>query len=798
MAEKIHNQQDFSGGEVSYDLIFRDNLLLHSKSLAEMLNFMPSLQGSAIRTPGTRFIQEVAGNPNTSRILPYITPTGNHALVLLTPKVGETLGDAVILENINGAAQSPAELLSYSVINENHSFVDGYATWQPIPVDYISRKGNAQLGWSLGDKALVCQLRRGHDIPNSDPLLATLLQSFSVPETTDHIMIRPDFNYFNNFGRSNGVNYGITIVVRVGTTAYGFDVGSFTVSDMQRGGPSFTEIKKIPGTFTAGATLYLSLEISANAGPGGDGNAVSHPIIAVHELHVLSLVTQDIGDTSLSGVVPYKQAELKDVHFVQSPYTSVDILGHGAGKELVMTHANVPPMRLYLNGASYVYEEVFSDNATQFYEQWGWSVTGYPAACTSFSGRLVLAGSSDGSIASSNGSSSETVWCTVVGDWARFTDESAEEILPEDSVTFATIYRSPIRWVVGQNVLMVGAESMEYTASADTIFQPADQGVNRQSTHGSNRVQPVTMGKVVMFPAEAGVRLRAAQFNAEAENNWVAPDITLAHPRLLSSGIVRLVRMRNPHQMAIAVMGNGQLAVLSYDETAQVAAWSRIDVGGNVIDAAVLVNQGNVFEKGGEDILYLLVKRVVQGVEKTYIEAINQWVIGKKWVYMNSYVNSLAFLSTNVISGLDHLEGKFVQVVADENYMGTYQVSGGEVELIDQFGDPVPYVGASAGLASPCRIQTLPLASADPRTTKRFTNLTVQTIGSIRPIINGERPNDRDPKTLLGSSQYRDVIGTNTVATMGSDQFQVVTIEETVPMDLTISRIYGKVTENSV
>jgi hypothetical protein len=798
MAEYPHNQQDFSGGEVSYDLFFRDNLELHAKSVKEMLNFVPNLQGAAVRAPGTRFVYAVPGSPKSARIIPYIAPTGEQTLVILTPYADGAPGDVELLLNINAGATAPAQSFTYQTINANSSFVDGYDFWSPVPVNYVSRKNNALLGWARVDGALTCQLRRGHDIPNSDPLNGTIIQAVTITADTDHIVLRPDFNYYANYGRSNGVNYGVTIFVDVGTTSQGTDIGSFQITDLQVGGPSYTTLERMDYAFTAGDVIYVYVRVSANAGPGGDGNAVSWPAVRLDDLQILAIVPGDIGSTDLLGTVPYTSAQLKNVQYVQSPYTAVDVLNNAAGKELVTTEAHHPPKRLYLS-ASYSYEDIFTDDLTQFYSQWNWETNGYPAACTAFSGRLVLAGSVDGTDLSPKGSNSESVWCTEVGDWAKFTELAPEvEVLPTDSVKFDAIYRSPVRWVVGQNILLIGAESVEYTAFADTIFQPGDQGVMRQSTHGSNKVQPVSMGKKVMFPAEAGRRLRAAEFNSDAETSWVAEDLTLVHPRILESGIVRLVRMRNPHQMVVAVLGNGQVGVLSYDETAKVSAWSRLDVGGTVIDAAVLINQGNAFTRGGEDILYFIVKRVIGGVEKLYIESISDWVVGRRWTYLNSYVPNLASTATNVVPGLEHLEGKFVQVVADGNFLGTYEVIDGEVTLVDQFDDPIYYFGVVVGLPSPCKLTTLPLPSRDPGTFKRFTNLTVQTLGSTRPIINGTRPPDRSPLTPLGASQYRDIVGFNKVTSLGAAMVQLVTVEETVPIDLTITRIFGRVTEHEI
>jgi len=446
---------------------------------------------------------------------------------------------------------------------------------------------------------------------------------------------------------------------------------------------------------------------------------------------------------------------------------------------LVMTQANLPPRRLYFDGTVYQFQEVFQTDATQFYNQWNWATNGYPATCTSYNGRLVLAGSTEGTVVSPKGSSAETVWCTEVGDWGKFTDPAATEVLPTDSVSFTSIYRSQIRWAVGSKSLLLGAESCEYSASADVIFQPNDIGVDMQSTHGSNRVQPVVMGSYIMFPGEAGTKMRAMQFMQEA-GGWVAPDLTLAHPTILNSKIIRMARMRNPHQMVVVVLGNGQLALKHFDDKVPMDAWSRIDVGGQVIDACVSVGAS------GEDILYVLVKRTsTSGTSKLCLEAIVNFTTARRagWIHMNSWVATLATGSpTNVITGMGHLEGQYVQVLADYNYLGVFQVVSGNVTLVDQLGAPINFIGAIAGLAAPCALGTLPLITRDPASKKRFTSLTVRTLGSARPIINGEHTADRDPLVPLGRSQYPDYLYDCDVAPMESAQMLAIRVEETLPL----------------
>lgn len=791
--EGHHLQQDFSGGEIGVQMLMREDTALHKRSVLEMRNFFPTQQGTAARTPGTKFIQEVSAP--SARIMPYITPSGAYAVALLTPKVGGTNGNLTVLDNINGVANAPTKSLVNNYVGTNGSFVDGLSGWSASVVDYVSSKGSALLGFHMEPNYLSLQLRRGHDIPSGDPNVATVAQAFVIPETTTQVIIQPDISYVANYGRGNGKNYPVTVRIRVGTTWGGSEQGLIEVTNLTLSAPSYKTTSVITGTFTAGVTYYLTLEISAGAGPGSDGNATHHPVFQVHDMNVLSLVTTTIGSNLLTAVVPYTEAQLKDVHYVQSPYTAQAITGHGVGKELVMTQPNLPPRRLYFDGTVYQYQEIFQTDATQFYLQWNWTTNGYPATCTSYFGRLVLAGSTEGTVVSPKGSSAETVWCTEVGDWGKFTDPGASEVLPTDSLTFTSIYRSQIRWAVGSKTLLLGAENFEYTASADVLPAPNDVGVDMHSTHGSNRVQPVVMGSYIMFPSEAGTKLRAMQF-LDQVSGWVAPDLTLAHPDILNSKIVRMARMRNPHQMVVVVLGNGQLAMKHFDEKVPQDAWSRIDVGGQVIDACVSVGAN------GEDILYVLVKRSSSsGTSKLCLEAIVNFTTARRagWIHMNSYAAQLNTAgATNVITGMGHLEGQYVQVLADYNYLGMYQVVGGNVTLVDQLGAPINFIGAIAGLPAPCALGTLPMITKDPASKKRYTSLTVRTLGSSRPIINGERSPDRDPLIPLGRSQYPDYLYDCDVSPPESAAVLPIRVEETLPVPVEVVGIFGKLSSSSV
>jgi hypothetical protein len=512
----------------------------------------------------------------------------------------------------------------------------------------------------------------------------------------------------------------------------------------------------------------------------------------VTDINVLSAVTQSIGSLVLSNVVPYLETEIDAVHFVQSPYVDHSVLLDGIGKELVFTHPKHTPKRLRLNVSTYVFESIFTNDATQYYDQFDWSVNGYPATCGSFLGRLVLAGSTEGSAAAANGSSSETVWMTEVGDWSKFTDPASTQVLPTDSIVFTAIYRSPIKWVAGQKELLIGAGEMEYTASADGIFQPADLGVAMHSTHGSNAVQAVTMGASVMFPSESGSKMRSMQFANDA-GGWVAPDMTIAHPSILSTGVRRMVRMRNPHQMVAVLCGNGNIALFHTDTATGTYAWSRIVLSGYILDIVALPD-GN-----GVDNLHMLVNRTINGVPKIYLESLTRWNAKNEssQVYMQSYLSNLAVSPSNVVTGLGHLEGRYVQVVTDGNFLGkSYLVTGGQITLTNQIGEAINYVSIYVGLPMACTMTTLPVIGSEPGSTKRFVDLTVRTLGSTRPTVNGEQPADREPLKNFGRSQGLDIIYDNEILQLGDGA--TVVVSDSSPFRLEVIGVFGTIKDSSI
>jgi hypothetical protein len=798
MAVLEHLQKDFSGGEVGPRVFMRDDLAMHQKSVLIMENMFPSPQGTAIRTPGSRYIDIDVG-ASTARIFPYMTPSNQHTAVLITPTTylgdGTTLdvpGKARILSGLTdlgteGRAMSLAQVNALAPVpiavqaKENSNFSEGFSKWIATPLEYTSPYDSATLGWEDRPAGPMITLR-DHRTKPLDPTEAVLKGSLILPSDTLWLKTDIDMTYRENF---SGPDRGTKVVFRVGTAEGAGNI--WTQQWIGDVGETYTNIEThVPvGGLTEGTEIFISMTFEAIRGTEYD----STPNWQIRRFALWTQDIAEIGDDTVFGYPPWTADQLKDVQFVQSPYPGTDTTP--TGKEMVFTHASWPPQELIYDSAGvsgpgyYIQDKPFTLQPDQ------WATGAYPQACASFHGRLMMAGSqTDPLPGDPSGSGTETVWGTHVGDWNLFDPDT--EVDPDDSIEFTSIYRSPIQWLYGQKDLLIGAADMEYIASADGIFQPADLGVFMHSVHGSIGVQPAGMGDRVLFAAEAGTKVRSMEFANEAQG-WISPDMNVLHPTLFSAGIVRMIHIHTPHQMAVIIMGSGQVALLHLDPTIASQGWSRLNFNAPVIDAIQLPDDN------GRDVLFFLIERTLNGVKTLVMESMPTWNDSARFTYMGSYSYFIPPDKTNHITGLEHLINERVQVIGDGQFLGTYVVAeDGSIDLFDQIGNPIEVDSAVVGLAMSARLTTLPLVTQDPMSHKRYTKIYVRTLSSLRPLINGERPSDRDPSTRQNQSQYLDILRDNEVAHLGTDALQAVDITEVIPYRLEVLGIYGSGTQNSV
>ena len=231
---------------------------------------------------------------------------------------------------------------------------------------------------------------------------------------------------------------------------------------------------------------------------------------------------------------------------------------------------------------------------------------------------------------------------------------------------------------------------------------PTSVSVKPQSYIGSDDAQPVVVNNNVVYAAARGGHAREMAFNWQAGGH-ITGDLSLRAPHLFDGlTIVDMAFSKAPYPIIWMVSSNGILLGLTYVPEQQVGAWHWHDTDGLFESVACVA-------EGADDVLYAVIRRTIGGVQKRYIERMRPRAFATQadCFFVDSGLTYSGAPAT-VISGLWHLEGKTVSVLADGAVHRQLVVSGGSVTL------DVEASKVQVGLPIAADIQTLPLSLEMP------------------------------------------------------------------------------------
>ena len=207
-------------------------------------------------------------------------------------------------------------------------------------------------------------------------------------------------------------------------------------------------------------------------------------------------------------------------------------------------------------------------------EVWDWSWCafnsryGYPLICETFSKRLVFA---------STKHQPQTVWFSRVDDIDNFM--SGEEDDAAIALTMLTTTQNPICWLKPRgNRIMLGTSEGEYIISAlqANAFTAKNATAVDHGYIGSSPVAVLGMNDKMLYVERGGGRVWTFEYSLEIDG-WRSSDITIFAPHIAQShgGFVRSSMVRKPDTVALYVLGDGQLALCTYNSLHEVKAWHR-------------------------------------------------------------------------------------------------------------------------------------------------------------------------------------------------------------------------------
>lgn len=315
----------------------------------------------------------------------------------------------------------------------------------------------------------------------------------------------------------------------------------------------------------------------------------------------------------------------------------------------------------------------------------------YPGAVSYFEQRRVFAGTLN---------APQNLWMTRTG-----TESNLSYSLPtkdDDAIAFRVAAReaNTIRHLLPLDSLMALTAAAEWrvTSVNSDAVAPSTVAVRPQSYVGAGQAQPVVVNSSILYGAARGGHVRELAYNWQA-GGYITGDLSLRAPHLFDGFDIKdIAFQKSPAPVAWFVSSSGKLLGLTYVPEQQVGAWHQHDTDGTFESVACVA-------EGAEDAVYAVVRRTINGQSVRYIERMAPRLFGEQ---QNAFFvdSGLTYDGppADTISGLSHLEGCTVSILADGAVHPPRVVSSGAVQL------DVEASVVHVGLPIEADAQTLPLA----------------------------------------------------------------------------------------
>jgi len=425
--------------------------------------------------------------------------------------------------------------------------------------------------------------------------------------------------------------------------------------------------------------------------------------------------------------------------------------------------------------------------------------SGYPSCVTFFEQRLVFAATI---------AQPQTLFFSRSADYENFNDNYHETVADDDAIvyTIASNQVNAIRFMTATRTLIIGTAGGEFAvngAGVGEAITPTNILINKQSNHGAANIDGIAVGNATIFLQRAKRKIRELAFNFDVDG-YVAPDLTILAEHITESGITQMAYQEEPNSIIWCVRADGQLLGFTYQREQQVTAWHRHIIGGSFGSGNAVVESVEVLPTDDSEYqVWVIVKRTINGTTKRYVEYLHNLSFDETDDTSFNYLDSqLAYdgSATTTISGLSHLEGQEVSILADGSTHPNKTVSSGSITL-DRSATKVkvglPYVS----LLQTMRMDAGSQNGTSQSKTKRIYEITARLYESIGIEIGPDLDNmERIPFRSSANAMNSGVnvfTGDKDIEFRGdyeTDGFIIV--RQTQPLPLTILSLYPKLQTN--
>jgi hypothetical protein len=641
-------QRSFTSGELAPSLRARVDVNKYQTGLALCQDFIIRAQGGVYSRPGTRYVGEVGDSTRQARLIPFSFNTEQTYILVfehLTMRVikdgGYILDGGSPYELVTTYTEAQLSRLAFAQSNDVLTIVHPdhdpanlsrvtETNWTLTDIDYSSSV-TAPTWITLFNLAIS-------NITQADPAVVTVPTTAAL--TTGDIA---GISGVGGMGAINGQSSRITVI----------DGTTFSLDNIDSSGY---------GAYVSGGNATFSdIATTGSDGAGTYKQSYNYVVTAVDADGIESLASDSKSLTTESlttiagiGLKWNSVAGADHYRIYKDPSDSTGFFGWiGDSNTETFIDFNFAPIT---SDSPPVDRQPFSGADDK------------PKAVTYYQQRQVFANTDN---------EPQALYTTQTSNYSSL--RISNPARDDDAVTFtiAANQVNEIRHLLSLDSLILLTSSAEWkvTEGQDQVLTPYTIGIKTQSFNGASWVPPVIINNTAIYVQEKGGRIRDLGYQFSADK-FEGNDLSLMSEHLFEGyQITEMAFSAEPYGILWCVRDDGVLLGLTYQREHQVWGWHQHALGGNVESVAVI-------GEDNRDALYMVVNRTIDGSTVRYIErmeirdvssATNAFCVDSGLTYDGA--------PATVISGLDHLEGEDVAVLADGNEVTGLIVTSGSITL---------------------------------------------------------------------------------------------------------------------
>lgn len=715
-------QRSFSSGEIAPSLQSRADLSAYTTGLNLCENFIVKAQGGAVSRPGLRYSDEVGDSAKVARLIPFSVGVEETYILVFEDLTLRFIQDGAYVMFSGSPYEIVTTYTEAMLFDLDYSQEDNVMTIVSAQVPQTLTRTTAT-SWALS----AIDFSEASSVPY--PILAN---SYLTGSTV------------TNITQANPA---------VVTTALSFGPITGSPVDMsgvvgmtEVNGRSFTITKLTATTFelngedSTGHTAYAS---AGTATAIGKISTTGTPVGAatVTNRYIVTQFNADGIESFASDTLEITTAELTNTFAVRIGISAL----YASSGNWHRIYKSVSPHTDVFAWIGDTYTGIFDDfniapdenfQKSDYYEPFG--VSDNPAAVAVYQQRMVFGGGS---------SYARRLNFSKVGDYNSMNsspisrDDDSIELLISSGVV------NQIRHIIPLDSLVVLTSGGEWVIGdgRDRVLTPSTISARQESYSGASKIKPVVVNNTILFGQEKGKKIREFSYNTVGGDH-INGDISLTAEHLFKTrSVVSMAYAAEPYGVLWCVMDDGVMLGLTYQKEHQVLAWHKHVTNGSFESVAVIT-------ENDRDSVYVTVKRTINGATKRYIERLEEReeTLAEDCFYVDSGLSYDGSAAT-VFSGLGHLEGEGVSILADGYEVTGKTVTGGSVTL-DRAASKV-----HIGLVYTPAMETLDIDSGQLSGGLKSKSLSVsKVVIEVEDSRGGWVGARQDPETS-GSTTYREI-----------------------------------------